>query len=74
MWRFFIELYKDDCYGNFVEAAETSDGLPICCDLNAAKFFYSVGELNTWVKYNTSLCAEKEEYGIKGVYFKEENE
>lgn len=74
MWRFYIELFKDDCYGNYVESAETPDGLPVCCDLNVAKFFYSVGELNTWVKYNTSLDVEKCEYGIKGVYFKEDSQ
>lgn len=73
MWRFYIELFTDDCYGNYVEYAETPDGLPVCSDLNVAKLFYSVAELNTWVKYNTSLDIEKGEYGIKGVYFPEEN-
>ena len=74
MWKFFIELYKDDCYGEYVEEAETRDGLlPICKDLNVAKFFYNIGELNMWIKHNTSLNVEKCEYGIKGVYFPEES-
>ena len=49
MWRFYIELFKDDCYGEYVESAETPDGLPVCCDLNVAKFFYNVClRLKSW--------------------------
>lgn len=72
MWKFFIELYKDNCYGEYVENAETVDGLPVCQDLSVAKFFYNISELNTWIKYNTSLNDENCEYGIKGVYFPED--
>lgn len=47
MWKFYIELFKEDCYGNYVENADISDGLSICCDLSVAKFFYK--EM-TWKK------------------------
>ena len=74
MWRFYIELFRDDCYGDYVEAPETSDGLPVCSDLNTARFFYSPDELDSWVKAYTTLSKEDCEYGIKGVYFKEKME
>ena len=70
---FLQNYYRNNCYGEYVENAETADGLPVCQDLSVAKFFYSVTELNTWIKYNTSLNVENCEYGIKGVYFPEEN-
>lgn len=28
----FIELHRDNCYGEYVENAETADGLPVCQD------------------------------------------
>lgn len=68
-----IGIFKNDCCGEYVKSAETANGLPVCCDLNVAKFFYSVGELNAWVKHNTSLDIKKCEYGIKCMYFKEDS-
>ena len=47
MWKFYIELFKEDCYGNYVGNADISDGLPVCCDLSVAKIFYK--EM-TWKK------------------------
>ncbi len=68
MWRFFIELFTESCYGDFIEAAEVpGDGLPVCCDPVVAKDFESVEELEEWVECNTSLV--KGEYGIKGIYY-----
>lgn len=68
MWRFFIELFTEDCYGDFVESAEfEGDGLPVCRDPVVAIDFESVEELEKWVEYNTSLL--KGEYGIKGIYY-----
>ncbi len=73
MWKYFIELFLKNCYGEYVEEAETTDGLPVCHDLSVAKSFDNTDELNTWVEHNTSLSAEKGDYGIKGLYFLEEN-
>lgn len=68
MWRYLIELFTDDCYGDFVEDAEVpGDGLPVCSDPVVAKDFESVEELEKWVGSNTSLV--KGEYGIKGIYY-----
>lgn len=68
MWRYFIELFTENCYGDFVEAAEVhNDGLPVCCDPTIAIDFDSTEELNKWVSKNTSL--KLGEYGIKGIYY-----
>ena len=37
MWKFFVELYIDNCCREYVENAEIEDELPICHDLNVAK-------------------------------------
>jgi len=68
MWRFFIELFIEGSYGDFVEAAEVpGDGIPVCNDPVVAIDFESVEELEDWVVYNTSIV--KGEYGIKGIYY-----
>ena len=68
MWRFFIELFTERCYGDFVESAEVpGDGIPVCYDPVVAKDFESVVELEEWVEQYTSL--EKGEHGIKGIYY-----
>jgi len=68
MWRFFIELFIEGSYGDFVEDVEVpGDGLPVCSDPVVAKDFESVEELEEWVGSNTSLV--KGEYGIKGIYY-----
>lgn len=68
MWRYFIELFTERCYGDFVEDKEDEqDGLPVCSDPVAAMDFESPDALNEWVKENTSL--KLGEYGIKGIYY-----
>lgn len=70
MWRYFIELFTDRNYGDFVEGSEDEqDGLPLCNDPTVAIDFASPDELNEWVRVNTSLRYEKMEYGIKGIYY-----
>lgn len=70
MWRYFIELFTERNYGDFVEGAEDEqDGLPLCSDPTVAMDFASSDELIRWVKDNTSLSCENEEYGIKGIYY-----
>lgn len=71
MWKYYIELLNEKNYEDIVEAAETSDGLPLCRDYNVAIEFDSPDELNKWVKENTSLNAEKMEYKITGIYYPE---
>jgi len=67
MWKYYIVLFRDDCYGDLVEGAEYNDELPVCVDYNVAKEFDSTGELLVWVKKNTSL--EDGEYGISGIFY-----
>lgn len=70
MWRYFIELYTERNYGDFVEGAEDEqDGLPLCSEPVAALDFSSTDELHNWVKSNTSLDCSKEEYGVKGIFY-----
>lgn len=70
MWKYFIELFLERSYGEYVEGAEVpGDGIPTCVDLNVAKCFDTPNELVEWVNENTSLKVENGEYGIKGVYF-----
>ena len=68
MWRYFIELFIERCYGDFVEYKEDEqNGLPVCSDLVVAMDFGTTDELNEWVEKNTSL--KLGEYGIKGIYY-----
>jgi hypothetical protein len=70
MWKYYIELFTDNCYGDFVENTEIEgNGLPVCSDLSVAKSFNTPDELNQWVKKNTSLNIENCDYGIKGIYY-----
>lgn len=73
MWRYFIELFTERCYGDFVEDKEDmQDGLPVCSDPVVAMDFESPDELNEWVSENTSL--KLGEYGIKGIYYSDYSE
>lgn len=72
MWRYFIVLFTENCYGNFIESKETKDGLPVCNDYTVAMDFASTEELNIWVKENTSL--KLGEYGIHGIYYEKYSE
>lgn len=75
MWKYYIELFTNRCYGDFVESNEIEgDGLPVCCDLVVAKSFDTPVELNEWVKENTSLNIENCDYGIKGIYYPNKTE
>ena len=71
MWKYYIVLFTDKCYGDLVESRECDDGLPVCCDYNVAKEFNTPEELSQWVKENTTLDLNKCEYGIRGIYYPE---
>lgn len=70
MWRYFIQLFTERNYGDFVESAEDEqDGLPLCSNPTTAIDFSSTEELHNWVKHNTSLDCTKGEYGVKGIFY-----
>lgn len=71
MWKYYIVLFTDSCYGDLVEGGEVSGEMPVCCDYNVAMAFDTPEELIQWTKENTSLKVEDCEYGIHGIYYPE---
>lgn len=69
-WKYYIVLNNDK--NDLVEdgEVETSDGLPLCSDYAAARWFDSPEELNEWVSTNTTLSLENVDYHIEGHYEK----
>lgn len=69
-WRYFIVL-NDPKYrlNNIVEGEDwDGNGLPICQDFSVAINFYSTEQLFSWVKKNTNLVIENNDFHIEGYY------
>lgn len=74
MWRYFVELLQGRCAGDYVEGKDYGDGLPVCGDFNYAMNFETPEVLLQWVKENTKLNYEDEDFAIKGIFFPNYNE
>lgn len=71
-YKYFIILNSHDFPHNIVEYKEKADcEFPLCCDLNIAINFDSPEKLQKWVKENTSLSIENNNYHIEGHYLYE---
>lgn len=68
-WKYCIVLNNgSDDLVESVDKEDPVDGLPLCQDYNAAKWFDSPEELLKWVHTKTSLSVENEDFHIEGHY------
>ena len=70
IWKYFIVLNDPKCeLSNIVQnKGYSGNGLPLCQDFSIAINFDSPEQLLTWVKSNTQLSIENEDFHIEGHY------